>query len=110
MKNVEFVINFDFPNNIEDYVHRIGRTGRAGAKGTAITLFTGQNAKNARELIQLLTDAEQEIPPALHDSARYAPQGGSGSRYSRGFRGGRGRGRGGGGGGGRGGGGGGRRW
>ena len=99
VKNVEFVINFDFPNNIEDYVHRIGRTGRAGAKGTAITLFTGSNAKNARDLIQLLRDAEQEIPPALQESARYAPQGGGGSRYSRGgFRGGRGRGRGGGGG------------
>lgn len=96
MKNVEFVINFDFPNNIEDYVHRIGRTGRAGAKGTAITLFTGSNAKNARELIQLLKDADQQIPDSLHESARYAPQGGGGSRYSRGFRG-RGRGRGGGG-------------
>lgn len=98
MKNVELVINYDFPNNIEDYVHRIGRTGRAGAKGTAVTLFTSANAKNARELIQLLKDAGQEVPQGLQDSARHAPSGGGGSRYSRGFRGrGRGRGRGGGG-------------
>lgn len=95
VKNVEFVINFDFPNNIEDYVHRIGRTGRAGAKGTAITMFTSANTKNARELLALLRDAGQTTPQALEEQARYAPSGGGGSRYSRGFRGG-GRGRGGG--------------
>ena len=33
IKDVNLVVNFDFPNQIEDYVHRIGRTGRAGAKG-----------------------------------------------------------------------------
>ena len=40
VKNITHVFNYDYPNNSEDYVHRIGRTGRAGAKGTAITLFT----------------------------------------------------------------------
>ena len=35
VKEVKAVINYDFPGNIEDYIHRIGRTGRAGAKGTA---------------------------------------------------------------------------
>lgn len=40
--NVGAVINFDFPNGVEDYVHRIGRTGRAGAKGTSYTFFTPQ--------------------------------------------------------------------
>lgn len=34
------VINYDVPQNPEDYVHRIGRTGRAGASGTAITFLT----------------------------------------------------------------------
>lgn len=34
------MFNYDYPNNSEDYVHRIGRTGRAGRQGTAITLFT----------------------------------------------------------------------
>ena len=40
VKNITHVFNYDYPNNSEDYVHRIGRTGRAGSNGTAITLFT----------------------------------------------------------------------
>lgn len=40
VRDISHVLNYDYPNNSEDYVHRIGRTGRAGAKGTAITLFT----------------------------------------------------------------------
>eukprot|EP00298_Acanthocystis_sp_HF-20_P013271 c20276_g1_i1.p1 GENE.c20276_g1_i1~~c20276_g1_i1.p1 ORF type:complete len:364 (+),score=154.26 c20276_g1_i1:68-1159(+) len=39
-KGVNTVINFDFPNSITSYIHRIGRTGRAGRTGQAITLFT----------------------------------------------------------------------
>ena len=40
--NVTHVINFDIPNNYEDYVHRIGRTGRAGKKGNALTFVPRQ--------------------------------------------------------------------
>jgi superfamily II DNA/RNA helicase len=40
VRDITHVLNYDYPNNSEDYVHRIGRTGRAGRKGTAITLFT----------------------------------------------------------------------
>ena len=36
-------MNYDYPNNSEDYIHRIGRTGRAGNKGTAITFFTADS-------------------------------------------------------------------
>lgn len=53
------------PNTIEDYVHRIGRTGRAGATGVAVSFFTEKNAKMARELVSVLTEAKQEIPPEL---------------------------------------------
>ena len=35
--NITHVINFDLPETMEDYIHRIGRTGRAGNKGTALT-------------------------------------------------------------------------
>ena len=35
--NVEHVINYDLPDNIDDYIHRIGRTGRAGNLGKALT-------------------------------------------------------------------------
>ena len=41
VKEVQLVVNFDMPNNIEDYIHRIGRTGRAGASGVAVSFFTG---------------------------------------------------------------------
>jgi ATP-dependent RNA helicase RhlB len=37
IKGLEYVINFDFPYEAEDYVHRIGRTGRAGSTGVAIS-------------------------------------------------------------------------
>jgi ATP-dependent RNA helicase DDX5/DBP2 len=40
VKDVDLVINYDMPNSIEDYVHRIGRTGRAGAKGNAYSFIT----------------------------------------------------------------------
>lgn len=43
VRNITHVFNYDYPNNSEDYVHRIGRTGRAGQTGTAITLFTTES-------------------------------------------------------------------
>ena len=39
-KGVREVINYDFPTNVQSYVHRIGRTGRAGREGKAVTFFT----------------------------------------------------------------------
>ncbi|XP_011270510.1 hypothetical protein CAOG_08856 [Capsaspora owczarzaki ATCC 30864] len=65
VKDIRFVINYDFPNNVEDYVHRIGRTARAQATGTSYTLFTRDDAGRARDLVNVLREAEQEIPPAL---------------------------------------------
>ena len=47
VNNVVAVINYDFPNGVEDYVHRIGRTGRAGATGESYTFFTSQVKKAA---------------------------------------------------------------
>lgn len=41
--SVSDVINYDIPENYEDYVHRIGRTGRAGRDGQAVTLITGHD-------------------------------------------------------------------
>jgi ATP-dependent RNA helicase RhlB len=43
--DVDLVVNFDLPGDIEDYVHRIGRTGRAGQKGKAITLADEANVE-----------------------------------------------------------------
>ena len=60
-----FVINYDFPPNIEDYVHRIGRTGRAKTTGTAYTFFTMDNAKTARQLVNVMQEANQDIDPKV---------------------------------------------
>lgn len=63
--NVGAVVNYDFPNGVEDYIHRIGRTGRAGASGEAYTFFTQQDSKYARELSRVLREANQVVPPEL---------------------------------------------
>lgn len=54
IKSIVLVINFQCPNHMEDYIHRIGRTGRAGNKGTAITFFTPQDVQYASDLILAL--------------------------------------------------------
>lgn len=69
MDDVGFVVNYDMPSQVEDYVHRIGRTGRAGNTGTAYTFFTSDNAKLAAELIKILQEARQEVNPKLHEFA-----------------------------------------
>lgn len=84
MKDVKYVINYDFPGSLEDYVHRIGRTGRAGAKGTAYTFFTAANARFAKELITILEEAGQKVSPELAAMGRGAPPS-SGSLMSESF-------------------------
>eukprot|EP00744_Colponema_vietnamica_P001583 GILI01002612.1.p1 GENE.GILI01002612.1~~GILI01002612.1.p1 ORF type:complete len:666 (+),score=201.45 GILI01002612.1:74-2071(+) len=60
--NVTHVINFDLPNNIDDYVHRIGRTGRAGNTGRATALVNEKNKPILRDLYGLLVENGQEVP------------------------------------------------
>lgn len=69
VEDVKFVINYDYPNSSEDYVHRIGRTGRSRQTGTAYTFFTRSNAKQASDLILVLTEANQPIHPKLQELA-----------------------------------------
>lgn len=63
--DVKFVINFDYPNNSEDYIHRIGRTGRSSQKGTSYAFFTNSNSKQAKDLVAVLTEANQRVDPKL---------------------------------------------
>jgi ATP-dependent RNA helicase DDX41 len=66
LKHIEHVINFDLPDEIEFYIHRIGRTGRAGRKGIATTLFNNHSKDQLLlDLRHLLRDAGQEIPTEL---------------------------------------------
>lgn len=74
VSDIKYVVNFDFPNNTEDYVHRIGRTARAENTGTAYTYFTTQNAKQARELMNVLKEAKQNINPKLYEMMAIAKQ------------------------------------
>uniref|UniRef100_A0AAY4DG53 RNA helicase n=1 Tax=Denticeps clupeoides TaxID=299321 RepID=A0AAY4DG53_9TELE len=65
VEDVKFVINYDYPNSSEDYIHRIGRTARSTNKGTAYTFFTPGNLRQARELVRVLEEARQAINPKL---------------------------------------------
>ncbi|XP_005098512.1 ATP-dependent RNA helicase dbp2 [Aplysia californica] len=83
VEDIKFVINFDYPNCSEDYVHRIGRTARSTNTGTAYTLFTPGNIKQAPDLISVLREAKQVVSPKLlqlADSSRNY-QGKSRSRW-----------------------------
>ncbi|KAH7402168.1 ATP-dependent RNA helicase DED1 [Phaeosphaeria sp. MPI-PUGE-AT-0046c] len=86
---VTHVVNYDLPTDIDDYVHRIGRTGRAGNTGIATAFFNRGNRGVVRDLLELLKEANQEVPSFLESIARE----GSGFGGGRGGRGG-GRGRG----------------
>ena len=45
--DIDLVVNFDIPQDMEYYIHRVGRTGRAGKKGLAITLISGGKQRGA---------------------------------------------------------------
>ncbi|CAN9505172.1 unnamed protein product [Ophioblennius macclurei] len=84
VEDVKFVINYDYPNSSEDYIHRIGRTARSTNKGTAYTFFTPGNLRQARDLIRVLQEARQAINPKLLqlvDGGRGGGGGGGRSRF-----------------------------
>jgi len=54
VRDIEVVINYDLPDQLEDYVHRIGRTGRAGKKGRAISFVTPQEQHEIQKLERLI--------------------------------------------------------
>lgn len=66
---IRHVINYDYPGNSEDYIHRIGRTGRSDTRGTSYTFFTENNARQASDLVAVLREAKQDIDPKLLDMA-----------------------------------------
>ena len=67
---VSHVINYDVPENPEDYVHRIGRTGRAQAVGDAFTLVTPENAGDIRDIQRFIG---QKIPELKLEAFPYQP-------------------------------------
>lgn len=82
-QNVRYVINYDMPGRLVDYVHRIGRTGRAGQRGFSLTLLEEVDLRLAKELVQCLEHtAAQGPPPWLKTESSKKRQ----VKYSRQFR------------------------
>merc|ERR1719230_2540853 len=69
VKDIKYVINYDFPMQIEDYIHRVGRTGRAGATGSSYTFFTADKFRLAKDLVTVLKEASQPVPEELQKLA-----------------------------------------
>ncbi len=86
VKGISLVVNYDLPDNPEDYIHRIGRTGRAGAKGRAITLALPEQTANVRQIERLLglsiEVSEKSTVQAMHTHAFSRPSSGGGRRSS----------------------------
>ncbi|OGC81641.1 MAG: hypothetical protein A2V81_05235 [Candidatus Abawacabacteria bacterium RBG_16_42_10] len=94
VSNIELVVNYDLPENPEDYVHRIGRTGRAGLKGKAISFAMPNQIQLVRRIERLTrkplptATVKEELPELrLSDkkSSYERDDSGSGSRGGRNF-------------------------
>lgn len=57
VKNIELVVNYDLPEQSEDYVHRIGRTGRADKTGHAISFATADQRKDIKMIERLINQS-----------------------------------------------------
>jgi ATP-dependent RNA helicase RhlE len=91
--NIEMVINYDVPNDGEDYVHRIGRTARAETDGVAVT-FISEKEQNKFRLIEELLGSpvnKAQVPEQFGPAPEYSPRsksrhGGGGGGRNRGGR------------------------
>lgn len=75
VEGIELVINYDVPNDAEDYVHRVGRTARADKKGAAFT-FVGPKEQRSFSQIEKLIEKEitkAKLPEYIGDGPAYNP-------------------------------------
>ncbi len=82
IEEIELVINFDVPNDGEDYIHRIGRTARAESQGTAITFISEAEQRKFAAIEELLGKQVDKIPipQAFGEGPMYAPRAHGGGR------------------------------
>ena len=78
VKGIELVINYDLPEDAENYIHRIGRTGRAGHEGRAISFATPDQRGEVRDIERLMRIAlpvakHPEMPAASFEAAPSRP-------------------------------------
>jgi superfamily II DNA/RNA helicase len=62
VEDIDLIINYDVPNDGEDYIHRIGRTARAESDGVAITFINQQEQQKFADIEKLLGE---EIPKSI---------------------------------------------
>ena len=78
--DVRYVINYDFPQCCEDYVHRVGRTARGDDVGTSYTFMTNKDGKMVKNLIEILEESGQKVPDDLralgHTNGKFGGRGG----------------------------------
>ena len=67
VQQVSLVINYDLPNNRENYIHRIGRSGRYGRKGVAITFLKAEDTQALRDIEQFYSTQIDEMPVNVAD-------------------------------------------
>merc|ERR1719495_2934077 len=66
IKGVAHVVNYDMPEDVDEYVHRIGRTGRVGNLGKATSFYDSEeDGKISSQLLKILADCGQEVPAFL---------------------------------------------
>jgi superfamily II DNA/RNA helicase len=80
VEDIDLIINYDVPNDGEDYIHRIGRTARAESDGVAITFINQKEQQKFADIEKLLGEAVPKaiIPSQFGDAPEYNP-----SKYSR---------------------------
>jgi len=67
VQQVSLVINYDLPNNRENYIHRIGRGGRFGRKGVAINFITTEDVRVLKDIEQFYNTTIDEMPMNVAD-------------------------------------------
>ena len=74
--DISLVINYDVPNDVEDYVHRIGRTARASAKGMSITFVSTEEQYKFKEIENFLEKDIYKIPlpEEIGEAPEYNPK------------------------------------
>jgi ATP-dependent RNA helicase RhlE len=85
IEDIELVVNYDVPNDGEDYIHRIGRTARAASKGAAFTFINEKEQQKFLDIEELLGAPvpKAKVPASLGETPAYNPRKRSGGGKKR---------------------------